>query len=678
MPARLREEDDLLLLKLGGDSDEFQRQKAAAKTIAGYRWEPAKKVWVFRNDDETLIQLARRVEPDMTKPLEQRLQAAAAEQADQLVTILPDDASVAIPWRERLAPKQRSAVDFMAEHPHCILADDMGAGKTAEAISTIYEALIRASILLNGNTNQDLSELSPDAPGARVLAEFRQLGRTPGLLQGMPEGDAAQTNSEGDGGPEEVQGSAVCRLRDSAASGVHGSGSHQTSAVRSDESGVESENDGGRVGPMRASVPELSSAATLPRPRVLVICLNAATGHWQREIKKWCGDESTVIDGDKEHRLGELEKSENWTIINWEKLPLMVKHLAKIKWDAVFADEAHFAKNPKAKRTKALWKCRAPIQLAISGTPIMNNPGELFPLLKWCRPDQYTSYWAFFYKFTEYHEGARHRKIVTGVKNPDALRFELADKLVRRSKREIHPDIPEPFDPIVYEPPMKPEQEKLYKAAVKDFWLEVAQEIKPEDREDLAEAVERDDFETVKLMIPNAAARMVRQRQIATSPALLGGPDESSKLDEIERLVVDGGSGRPWVWFAWYRETVDLLVKRFNALGIEAHGFKGDEGNRPDELAQSFQAGEFDIIVGTIKSGGQSIEFFRASDCGFAEEEFVPGINQQAFDRVDRKGQQQRPQRHIIRVPGTVETGRVAPAQATKNIIVKTILGGSA
>lgn len=568
MPASLKEEGDLLLLKLGGDAEEFQHQKAAAKTIAGYRWHPPTKTWQYRNDTETLVALSQRVEPEMTKALQERVQAAAAEQATQLVTILPDDAPVHVPWQDRLAPKQRAGIDFMAEHPHAILADEMGAGKTVEAISTVYEYLIRMD------------------PGGMAPREERL------------------------------------------------------------------------------------------RPRVLVICLNAATGHWKREIKKWCGDDSTVITGGPDERPGELEASKPWTIINWEKLALMAPELAKVKWDGVLADEAHSAKNPKAKRTKALWKCKAPVQIAMTGTPVMNNPGELFPLLKWAVPEQYTSYWAFFFKFTEYYEGARSRKIVTGVKNADALRFELADKLVHRTKREIHPEIPEPFDPIIYEPEMKPEQEKLYKKALTEFWLEIAQEVEdtPEG-EDLVLALESNNV----LMIPNAAARTVRLRQIATSPRVLdpGAADVSGKLDEIERIVKDGGVGRPWVWFAWYRDTVDLLVSRFQNMGIEAHGFKGGEGERPDELAQSFQAGEFPIICATIKSGGQSIELHTAADCGFAEEEYVPGINQQAFDRIDRMGQTQHPQRHIVRTPNTVETGKIAPAQGTKKLIVTTIMGGS-
>jgi SNF2 family DNA or RNA helicase len=685
MPARLREEADLLVLKLGGDAAEFQHQKAAAKTIAGYRYDPKLKAWCYRNDDETLIALANRVEPEMPKTLEARVQNAAAEQAEQLVTTLPDDADLLLPWADRLAPKQRAGIDFMARHPHAILADEMGAGKSVESIATVYEYLLRCNqhATQGPNSPQGVSaSISTDAQGA-VARETQAMASTESSASSE---ESARSNSEisreDQADHHGSKGQAVRGLRDATASRADGPGSRSRNedvqpgtvdeATKAEGLDVDGGNQGGDS-EVRGSVPELSST---PAPRVLIVCLNAAVGHWQREIKKWCGADSTIISGGPKERADELKKSADWTIINVEKLALMITDLKKVKWDAVIADEAHSFKNYKAKRTKALLKLKAPVQIAASGTPIMNSPAELFPLLKWAEPEAHTSYWAFFYTYCEFYEGARNRKIITGVKNADQLRFVLANKLVRRTKREIHPEIPEPFDPIIYEPEMKEEQAKLYKAAVTDFWLEVAQDIPDADREEAASIVESGDLAPLMLMIPNAAARTVRLRQIATSPSLVGGVEASGKLDEIERLVLDGGIDRPWVWFAWFRDSVDLLVSRFQNMGIEAHGFRGGEGERPDELAQSFQAGEFPIIVATIRSGGQSIELQNASDCGFAEEEYVPGINQQAFDRIDRMGQLLRPQRHIVRTPGTVETGKIAPAQGTKKLIVTTILGG--
>lgn len=423
--------------------------------------------------------------------------------------------------------------------------------------------------------------------------------------------------------------------------------------------------------------------------------------HWRRELKKWADvpDEKIVIvdASGKDAAKKRAEQVANipeggWCLVNWEKLQKRVKlagesakkkgPLDKVKWYGVIADEAHRAKNHDSQQSKALQRLRAPVQIAATGTPVMNNPGELYALLAWLRPEQYTSYWAFYYSYTEFYKGYQGRDVIIGVKNADDLRFELSDKMVRRTKREIHPDIPEPLDPIIYEPPMSAKQAKIYAEAEKDFWFEIAQapDISREQKLEMVEALEDEaiSVETVKMMIPNAAARTMRMRQVATSPAILGGEDVSSKLDEAEQIVLSNGIDQPFVWFAWFKDTVDLLVHRFRELGADARGFHGGNSTREEraEMAAAFQAGEFSIICATIKTGGTGIDLYRAADCGFIEEDWVPGENQQAFDRIDRKGQGFHPQRHILRAPDTVDVGKIAPKLATKQLIVETITGG--
>lgn len=592
MPARLSQGDGCLTLKLGGTKDEFAAQLARAKAVAGRRYNGEAKTWEFPDSDDSLLKVVYTVEPDLTADLERRVQNARQEQASSLLTALPDDAPVAVPWQERLAGKQRSAIDFGATHGHVLLADDMGAGKTVEGMSIVYEH------------------------GIRHLPDFDFFD-------------------------------------------------HE-------------------------------------RP-CLAISPNSVTRHWRKEIVKWTpldDDCIQIIDGkNKKTREAQLEAEALWYIVNWEKLQARVGLVVgnskgrgplELKdWYGIIADEAHRAKNHEAQITRALWQLQAPVQIAASGTPVMNNPGELYALLRWLRPEQYTSYWKFFHSYTEFYEGYKGKPTVIGVKNADALRFELADKMIRRTKREIHPSIPEPFEPIVYEPPMGAEQQKVYDDTEKDFWLEIATEARenvdghdphkprPEQVKDAIEAkLEGASFDTIKLMIPNAATRTLRLRQVSTSPAVIGGLDVSSKLDDIERVVRDGGD-RPWAFFAWFQPSVQLLIQRFESMGLTVQGFSGDTHDAPEraEMSDAFQRGEFQIIVASIGAGGQGIEFFRAADCGFLEEDWVPGINQQAFDRIDRKGQQQRPQRHIWRTPNTVDTGSIAPKLATKKLITSTLLG---
>jgi SNF2 family DNA or RNA helicase len=593
MPARLIQGDDVLLVKLGGTKDEFAAQLARVKSMAGKRYNPNHpehgKVWEIPDDDTALLKLVSTVEPDMPPGLLARVRSARQEQASELVTQIPDDAELSVPWADRMAGKQRAGVNFMLEtaQGHAILADDMGGGKTVQAISTVYESWAREN------------------------------------------GDAPFTG------------------------------------------------------------------------RVLVIAPASVLDHWRRELKKWADvpDEKIVIVDASGSKAAEKRAEQvasvpegGWCLVNWEKLQKRVKlagasskkkgPIDKVKWYGVIADEAHRAKNHDSQQSKALRRLRAPVQIAATGTPVMNNPGELYALLAWLRPEQYTSYWAFYYSYTEFYKGYQNRDVIIGVKNADELRFELSDKMVRRTKREIHPDIPEPLDPIIYEPPMSAKQAKIYAEAEKDFWFEIAQapDISKEQKLQMVEALEDEaiSIETVKMMIPNAAARTMRLRQVATSPAILGGEDVSSKLDEAEQIVLSNGIDQPFVWFAWFKDTVDLLVHRFKELGADARGFHGGNSTREERanMAAAFQAGEFSIICATIKTGGTGIDLFRAADCGFIEEDWVPGENQQAFDRVDRKGQTFHPQRHILRAPDTVDVGKIAPKLATKQLIVETITGG--
>lgn len=573
MPARLSEDGDVLVLSLGGSKEEFADQLAKVKMIPGRRYNSVERQWEMPNDLETLLKVVHTIEPEMPAILQGKIKAAKAELQQELVTKLPDDAKLIVPWADKLTPKQRSGVDFLAEHPHSLLADDMGAGKTIEAISTVYEY------------------------------HYRKLEYT--IDRGMFQ------------------------------------------------------------------------------PKVLVVAPNSVTGVWVRELSKWGDIPATVIDGKtKQKRIAQLESADGWVIINWEKLRLMPE-LAKVKWDAVIADESHRAKNRKAKQTKALWKLRAPIQLALSGTPIMNEPAELWSILHWLRPEQYTSYWAFFYNYTDYYDGYRGKPVILGVKNADRLRFELGDKMVRRTKREIHRDIPERLPTQMIEVPMKPKQKKLYEDAKDAFWLEIAQEAVENKANNpdsptviqVTEALEASDIDTLRLLIPNAASRLTRMRQIATSPALLGGPDESSKLDAVIETIMDGGD-RPFVVFGWYKDTIKLVLERLKRKNISAQGFTGDTpANEREPMAAAFQRGDFQVIAATIMSGGTGIDLYRSSDPLFAEQDWVPANNNQAIDRTDRKGQRNPVLPRFFLTADTVDTGRIAPKNRTKEFIVDSILG---
>lgn len=568
MPATLTRSKDGTCFEVGIHGDDFSDVLALVKSIPGRRWDAKGKKWQFSADDPFSVQrLVQTVQPELGPGVKEWLTEAMHDAAETVATKLPDDATIiGGNAAEYLYPYQRAGVDFLAEHPHSILADDMGLGKTIQSIAAVYEYAAR-----NGGT----------MPG-----------------------------------------------------------------------------------------------------RKLIVCPNSSALNWAKEIKHWVptmyGFEPTVmvLSGSKAKRekimraLALPEHEHTWLIINYEKLRI-VPELVKFEWAAIIADESHRAKNRKAQQTKALWKLRAPLQFALSGTPIMNRPDELWAILKWLQPTIYTSYWRFFEQYVKYYEG-HFGRVIVGVNNPDGLRFELANQMARRTKKGVL-DLPEKTR-VVLPVEMGPKQRRLYDQVLDEFWVEIAAAAKTGDES--AKAIVRAAISGQSLMsIPNAAARTTRLRQVASSTALLGEEDHSAKLDAAVDLILDGGEDRQWVVFAHFKGTVDLLANRLAKHKISTAKIDGDVKVADRQAnVEAFQAGTVRVLICTIAAGGVALTLTAADSCIFIEQDWVPANNVQAEDRLHRIGQKNAVTIYLIEAIDSVDTDKISPTNARKKAIVASII----
>ena len=566
MPAKLTRDGDVLSLTLTGmPKPEFNEALARAKMIPGRRWNADSKSWEFPAEVGIAERLMHTIRPVPAADVLSWVRKERAEQAEQLATDLPTDATepLLLPWAGKLYGYQRAGIEFLVNNPASLLADDMGLGKTVQSISAVWEYCARS--------------------------------------------------------PEPIA----------------------------------------------------------DRPR-LVIAPNSVTGNWVKEIAQWAGETAYVLDGKTaEKRRAQLKKYSAepgaWVVLNWEKIRakrvagkvVMVEPLLQeIEWAAIIADEAHRAKNRKSQQTLGLWQLKAPVKLALTGTPILNSPDEVWSLLAWLVPEQYgrgggrTAYWTFYDQYVDFYEGPFGR-IITGARNPDALRFELSNKLVRRTKGNAL-DLPEKTRQFI-DVKLHPKQRKLYEEAEKQLWLEIAQAEGPQ-------ALERSLLE-----IPNGAARCTRLRQIASSPALLGADDVSAKLDIAVELIED--SGRQVVVFTEFKKTCQLLQDRLSKRKISSAPITGDVPPelRTESVAQ-FQQGEIDVMICTLDAGGVGITLTAADTVIFLERDWTPAINEQAEDRLHRIGQSNHVNVIILQGLDTIDTDRVAPANELKSAIVGSVI----
>lgn len=354
------------------------------------------------------------------------------------------------------------------------------------------------------------------------------------------------------------------------------------------------------------------------------------------------------------------------------------------EWLAIIADECHRAKNHKSQTARGLWKLRAPIQLALSGTPIQNHPAELWSVLRWLYPEQYHeqgkryngvawAYWPFYDEYVDDYDTG-YGRVIVGVKNPDALRFELRNRLVRRTKGELL-DLPPKVREIV-PVALNPKQRKAYEQAETAFWLEIEQAIKDGDTA-LAKDVEKVVQGTKRIIeLSNGAARTVRLRQVASTPALLGGEDDSAKLDAAVEIITDAAEDKQFVVFTEFVGTANILVDRLCQNKVSAEAFTGEvkDTRVRTQFEDKFQNGDIRVLVGTLAAMRESITLTAADTVIFIERAWVPAWNEQAEDRLWRTGQENQVTVLILEAEDTVDESRVKPTNAVKEAIVSAVI----
>lgn len=365
---------------------------------------------------------------------------------------------------------------------------------------------------------------------------------------------------------------------------------------------------------------------------------------------------------DRTQRTAFLKEDADVYLVHWDALRLL-PDLRNRVWMHVIADEAHRVKNRKAKQTLALKKIKAAHKSALTGTPVINEPPELWSILNWLWPRTYTSYWQFFNSYTEsevvYPGG--YRKVI-GPRNELELQKRMGPYTVRRLKAEVLPELPDKYATTVWVE-LDPKQRRAYESMRKDMLAWVGE------------------HEHEPLPAPAVIAQLVRLQQFAL--AFMTWNDEterfvmsepSAKLDALMELINDR-DGEQVVVFSQFTSSLALLERRLIKKGITYAKVTGDvkDADRTKAI-EDFQAGKARVFFGTIAAGGVGITLTAASTVIFLDRSWSPALNQQAEDRLHRIGQQNAVEVIDIMAVGTVDLGRRARLEQ-KWTWIKQLLG---
>lgn len=386
------------------------------------------------------------------------------------------------------------------------------------------------------------------------------------------------------------------------------------------------------------------------QPRsTLIVAPMSTLSHWQWHFEKLTSLRVVRLDPKNRVRfLTALSNNEGDVYLaHWEALRLMPS-MQNVYWFHIVADECHRMKNRKARQTKALKKLKSKYRTAMSGTPVINAPHDLWSVLNWLYPESFTSFWSFYKRYVKYevmYPHGYHKVLGPNEEALPELHQKMAGYYVRHTKEEVLPELPEKYYTTVLVD-LEPKQRKAYNEMKSDLLAWIGK------------------HENEPLVAPVVISQLVRLQQFALAYMEYDGDgklrmsEPSAKLDALMDIIDDLGD-QQLVVFSQYKQPLVLASKRLVDAGISFTWLTGAEKAevRTTNIAD-FQAGKKQVILGTISAGGVGVTLTAASTIVFLDRSWSPAINLQAEDRLHRIGQKSAVQVIDIMARDTVDKGR--------------------
>lgn len=272
----------------------------------------------------------------------------------------------------------------------------------------------------------------------------------------------------------------------------------------------------------------------------------------------------------------------------------------------------HKCKDPSSIQGKHLLKLQAQSMISMTGTPLMNNPLDLYIHLKWLGYEQHN-----FYAFKQHYciMGGFGGYQVIGYKHLDQLKAQFGDIMLRRLKKDVL-DLPAKLYTNEYVE-MGTKQAMIYKEAT----LEIQNNI-----DKVMTAV-------------NPLTEMMRMRQATDYTGILSTTiKESAKLDRLDDLLEEiVESGKKAIIFSNWTSMTNPTYERYKSKYNPAI-ITGEIKDRVKQQDKFMNDDSCKVIIGTIGAMGTGLTLTAASYVIFLDEPWNKAIKDQAEDRAHRIG----------------------------------------
>ena len=362
----------------------------------------------------------------------------------------------------------------------------------------------------------------------------------------------------------------------------------------------------------------------------LIVCgVNNLKWNWYKEVEIHTNEKAHILGsrvnrkgktviGTSAERLADLKQihDEYFLITNIETLrdKSIQSQIKKMCNDGIIGmtiiDEIHKCKNSQSKQGKAIHCCCSYYRLALTGTPLMNNPVDLYNVLKWLEVENHS---LTYFKNLYCEMGGFGGYEIIGYKNLDQLENSLNKNMLRRRKEEVL-DLP----PKIYTDELldlDSSQDKLYR----DVTNQIIEDI---DR---------------IMLLPNPLTELIRLRQVTSNPNILTSKNITNvKYDRIVDILAS--TTDKVIIFSNWTKVINPLYIKLSSLGYNPALVTGESKDPILEMNKFQSDNTCKVILGTTPALGTGYTLTAANTVIFIDEPWSKAIKDQAEDRCHRIG----------------------------------------
>lgn len=347
----------------------------------------------------------------------------------------------------------------------------------------------------------------------------------------------------------------------------------------------------------------------------VIIAPKPVLAQWQSQFDKWWKDHpeiainpKTLIDG--------------INLLNYEQTIQDARQvqLKSRRWGAVVVDESHRIKTPGTKRTEAATSIPAELRYALTGTPILIHPEDLYAQLRFLDPF-YCG--ASFYDFRNYFCKVRmgiFGEEILGLTHDDFHVKVLHRLLEYVAVRNPEMELAKGKRVITQKVSMSAKQRKLYTDIVNLMLDELPENV----------------------TITNGAVRTLRAQQATTCPSHFIESLWGEKFEWVKMILQDNADLK-LVVFSKFSTAIKELQKFLKKNKIQCTLYHGTQSNLEKEESKRAFIGnpEVRVLAGTIGCMGEGVDGLQnaAHVAIFLDRPYSPEIAKQCEDRLHRPGQ---------------------------------------